>query len=135
MSDEGSAAAALLAELPAELLDQLAEAIADRLADKLEGRQAGAVSELLDAAALARRLGCSRDWVYEHADALGAIRLGGGRRPRLAFDPAQVDAYLAARQATRPDPPEPSPTPRTRRGRRQPQATDVPLLPIRPGSV
>lgn len=29
-------------------------------------------------------------FVYQHADELGAIRLGGGRRPRLRFDPRVV---------------------------------------------
>ena len=29
-------------------------------------------------------------FIYSHADELGCVRLGGGRRPRLRFDPAVV---------------------------------------------
>jgi hypothetical protein len=43
----------------------------------------------LDAAATARILGVERDWVYEHAEELGAIRLGGVRG-RLRFDARRV---------------------------------------------
>lgn len=32
----------------------------------------------------------TRDFVYAHANELGGIRLGGGPRPRLRFDPAAV---------------------------------------------
>jgi len=39
----------------------------------------------VDAATVARLLGVERDWVYEHADQLGGIRLGGPRG-RLRFD-------------------------------------------------
>jgi hypothetical protein len=41
-----------------------------------------------------KRLGRSRDWVYRHAEALGAVRTGEGVRPRLRFYPAKVAAYL-----------------------------------------
>jgi hypothetical protein len=30
------------------------------------------------------------NFVYQHANELGCIRLGGGRRPRLRFDPRIV---------------------------------------------
>jgi hypothetical protein len=42
--------------------------------------------EFLDASQLARVLGVERDWIYEHQEQLGAIRLGNGRRPRLRFE-------------------------------------------------
>jgi len=42
---------------------------------------------LIDAAEVARRRGVSRDWVYRHADELGAVRMGEGSRPRLRFPP------------------------------------------------
>jgi hypothetical protein len=41
---------------------------------------------LLSAAKLAERLGCSRAFVYSHADELGVVRLGEGPRARLRFD-------------------------------------------------
>jgi hypothetical protein len=42
--------------------------------------------EFLDASELAGVLGVERDWIYEHQELLGAIRLGNGRRPRLRFE-------------------------------------------------
>jgi hypothetical protein len=57
--------------------------------------------ELLDASELARVLGVERDWIYEHQDQLGAIRLGNGRRPRLRFELTRaveaLDELAAAR--------------------------------------
>jgi hypothetical protein len=48
---------------------------------------------LVNAATLARLLGTSRRYVYEHSAELGAIRLGKGEKAPLRFDP---DAALAA---------------------------------------
>ncbi len=42
-------------------------------------------ARFLDAAAVARMLSVEREWVYEHAVELGAVRLGGARG-RLRFD-------------------------------------------------
>ncbi len=61
------------------------EAVARRVVDLLTGTEAAG---LVDAAELARRLGVSRDWVYRHADELGAVHVGDGKRARLRFDPA-----------------------------------------------
>ena len=41
---------------------------------------------LVDAATLGHELGVSRQFVYDHAEELGVLRLGSGRRPRLRFD-------------------------------------------------
>lgn len=65
--------------LPDDQLEQLAGLIAERI----NGQDAGV--DLIDAAKLAARLGRSRDYVYEHANELGAIRLGNGPKPRLIF--------------------------------------------------
>jgi predicted DNA-binding transcriptional regulator AlpA len=46
----------------------------------------------LDAQEVAHRLGVSREWVYEHADELGAWRIGTGPRPRLRFPPHILDS-------------------------------------------
>jgi len=43
------------------------------------------MTALVDAASVAEHLGVSRDYVYEHADDLGARRLGSGPRARLRF--------------------------------------------------
>ena len=61
----------------------IAEAVAQRVLELVEERQGGG---LVDAAELARMLGVDRDWVYEHGERLGAIRLGDGPRPRLRFE-------------------------------------------------
>jgi hypothetical protein len=52
----------------------------------------------LDAAATARLLSVERGWVYEHAEELGGIRLGGARG-RLRFDRRRVCDRLAAGKA------------------------------------
>lgn len=68
------------------------EAVAARVADLLRSGRVGA--ELVDAAEIARRFGVSRDFVYGHADDLGAVRLGDGPKARLRFDPANVGQVL-----------------------------------------
>jgi hypothetical protein len=71
------------------------EALAFRLSELLgrSGEPADTDEErrrMLTAAEVSRRWGVSRRWVYEHAEALGAQRLGDGPRPRLRFDPEEV---------------------------------------------
>ena len=80
--------------LAEETIDQLAA----RVADLLDAR--GSVppaddrtpsgSGLLSASEVSRWWNVERGWVYQHADQLGVIRLGTGRRPRLRFDPERV---------------------------------------------
>lgn len=62
---------------------QVADAVAQRVLELIDQNQA---KELVDAAELARVLGVEREWVYEHGERLGAIRLGNGSRPRLRFE-------------------------------------------------
>jgi hypothetical protein len=62
----------------------LADLVAERVLDGL--RSPAPRPRLVDAAALARELGVGRRWVYEHRDALGAVQLGTGSKPRLRFD-------------------------------------------------
>jgi hypothetical protein len=91
---------------------------------------------LVDAQALAVVLGVSRDFVYEHADELGALRLGNGPKARLRFD---VDAALSCYGSERSQADTASvggdsddtPPPRRRRlPDRSPQPGSI--LPIRP---
>jgi hypothetical protein len=108
---------------------QTIEAIARRVVELLEKR--GLQNrELVDAAELARWLGIERSWVYSHAIELGAVKLGGGAKPRLRFDP-EVAARVLRRVGERPaaDPP-------ARSGKRAGQpprraGSEVPLLSIR----
>jgi hypothetical protein len=99
MSD-GVAAPYGAAEGAVRLPDDQLERLADLIAERLSARPADpppADCGLVSASVLAERLGCSRAYVYEHADALGAVRLGDGSRGRLRFD---VDAARAALSRT-----------------------------------
>jgi hypothetical protein len=88
---------------------------------------------LLTAADVARRFGLKRSWVYEHATALGAVRLGEGARPRLHFEARTVDSVLSARSTGERSPEvEAGEIERKRPGRpRRRMGTNVDLLPIR----
>lgn len=54
---------------------------------------------LVDAATLATELGVSRDWVYEHSDELGVLRLGNGPKARLRFDVATAKDCLVSERS------------------------------------
>jgi hypothetical protein len=84
------------------------------------------VGPLVDAAQLARELSVSRDFIYEHAAELGALRLGAGPKARLRFDPIAARAALADASASA----EPERSPRQpRRTTGRPRAGTI--LPIR----
>lgn len=51
----------------------------------------------MTAAQVASILGVSRDAVYGMADRLGAVRLGGGTRPRLRFEARRVQEAMTVR--------------------------------------
>lgn len=88
---------------------QAIEAIAVRVAELL--RQP-AVS-LMTVDEVAEMLRVRPEWVYEHADELGAYRLGSGERGRLRFDRQRVLAAMerpAARRQRRPSPPRRRPS-------------------------
>lgn len=82
-------------------LRALAEMVADVLVER------GVISDgprrparVLDAAAVAHLLGRERQWVYDHADELGAFRYGNGPRARLGFDAVDVERWMRARQGS-----------------------------------
>jgi hypothetical protein len=71
------------------------EALASRLAELLAPHEPQRPrAQLITAEEVARWWGIGRRWIYDHADELGARRLGGGRRPRLRFDPDEVAERL-----------------------------------------
>lgn len=78
-----------------EIADRLSGAIVARIVEVLreEGLspRRSETTAWLDAQEVAQRLGVSREWVYEHADELGALRIGSGPRPRLRFPPQILD--------------------------------------------
>ena len=78
-----------------QIADRLTDTVVARIIDviTIEGLigRAGGAQRWLDAQEVAERLGVSREWVYEHADELGARRIGNGRRPRLRFPAHSLD--------------------------------------------
>lgn len=106
--------------------DESVEAIARRVVE-LTGSECGSEG-WLDAAEVARRFSVSRDYVYEHADDLGAVRIGSGSRARLRFEPAKIREALESSPGRGPQPKR-EPVRHVRRER------DVTLLPVRGGSL
>ncbi len=82
--------------LDPDQLDELAAAIARHL--RAESKPSG--DGLVDAATVARELGVSRSFVYQHSEDLGARRLNG--RGRLRFDREQATAAFAAMESDAP---------------------------------
>ena len=121
----------------AEITPENIERIAQRVAQLLRHEHADHVPDpapagLVDASRLAKHLGLTRAWIYEHAHELGAIRVGSGPRARLRFDLATATAALAARSANDPrsgQAPGATTGPQLRRRRRRVQPA-VPLLPV-----
>ena len=114
-----------------KLSPQAIESIARRVIELLP-RDVSVQVELVDAAELAKRLGVDRSWVYTHAIELGAIRLGGGSRPRLRFDPQLAIARIRARAERSADQ---GPARRRAPSRRPTGAGGPRLLPIKGGGA
>lgn len=120
------------AEIAPETIERIAQRVVQLLhheRQQLDGA-ADAPRDLMDAGQLAKHLGLTRAWVYEHAQQLGAIPVGDGPRPRLRFDAQAAMKALNARQhrdeavATKTD------GPHRGRPRRRPASSTVPLLPV-----
>lgn len=116
-----------------KLHPQTVEAIAHRVIDLLQ-RNAAVTPDLIDAAALATRLGVDRSWVYAHAIELGAVKLGQGPRPRLRFDPKLAALRMRA-LGQDVDGPRPKPRERRRRPDRSSHDDRRRLLPIKGGGA
>jgi hypothetical protein len=101
MSAHSSAAPtrSLVVRLHPETAERLAIRVAALLVKHLERSQPTTTPaeepRLLSAAEVSRWWGVHRGWVYEHAQELGAIKIGDGERPRLRFDPERVARRLA----------------------------------------
>ena len=63
----------------------IVETIAQRVAELLR-TDLGLTPRFLTPLQVAERFAVSRKWVYDHAEELGATRLGQGPRARLRFD-------------------------------------------------
>ena len=95
-------------------LDLIAENLAavDRRLALIESERP-APDDLLTAGELAQRLGVSRAYVYDHADDLGAIRLGDGPKARLRFPPDTANAREPSERPQPAETPARKPTPTT----------------------
>ncbi len=102
------------------------EAIARRVVELQAERIPLGAPALVDATALAHAIGMSRAYVYEHADELGAVKVGDGKKPRLRFN---MGVALAAFSALT-DKPEAAEQPVRHKPRRIRPTASAPLLPI-----
>src|SRR5689334_18957277 len=84
------------------LQPEFVEAVAQRVVQLLRCEQP--TPEWIDATEAARGLGVSRSYVYEHSADLGAVRLGGGSKPRLRFDASRLTALPGSERSVA-DPP------------------------------
>lgn len=103
-----------------DLIEAIARRVVELLRDELQSRAVSA--RLMTAEQVADHLGVSRSWVYEHAQDLGAIKLGPGPKAPLRFDVFKATASFTVRNATSRDL---RPTPRL------PREAGGNLLPIR----
>jgi hypothetical protein len=120
------------AEIAPETIERIAQRVVQLLHHQTEAHDDGSniPRDLMDAGQLAKHLGLTRAWVYEHAQQLGAIQLGDGPRPRLRFDPQTATQALHARQHRSEPEPAKADGPRPGRPRRHRAPASVLLLPI-----
>lgn len=126
MQDHGSTdpAVLLMGALADEIADRLASRLAPHLAEIVEAggfdvkrahprHEDASANATYDVSAPAHGLWTARRvavhygvavrFIYQHAEALGAVRLGGGARPRLRFDPKVVRERWPRVGDTRPE--------------------------------
>ena len=78
----------------------IAEAVVDVLGERGLVVYAGPspAARVLKVREVARLLGRSAPWVYEHATELGAIRMGNGPKARIGFDLATIERWKREHQ-------------------------------------
>ena len=110
--------------LDPDVVELLAARIVQLLAQHLTPPPTSSLpsGRLLSAAEVSAWWGVSRGWVYQHANELGAVRIGDGQRPRLRFDPDRVAEHLNQPAAT----PPATAAPARRRARRSPRIRSDP---------
>lgn len=86
----------LIVRLHPETEVQVARRVAAIVLRHLARTQPEPKTETLTASEVAKRYRLHRGWIYEHAEELGAIRIGNGPRPRLRFDAEQVERRLTS---------------------------------------
>jgi hypothetical protein len=107
--------------LDSEDIERIAERVVTLLAEA-QREPVATSARFVDATTIAQLLDVDRDWVYAHAEQLGAIRLGG-ERGRLRFDLATLEQRFERVGST----PIRSASRASGRGRRAPRR--APLIP------
>ena len=95
-SSPSSASSSQTVSAPGEcdhMASELAEAVAARVVELLDARPASLLSLLLTVQDVAARLGASADYVRDHADELGVVRLPGAL---LRFDAGVIEDLCRA---------------------------------------
>jgi predicted DNA-binding transcriptional regulator AlpA len=78
---------------------EIAEAVADVLEERgLVSRRDETPGRVLKVAEVARLLGRSQTWVYEHAGELGAFKFTNSPKGRLGFDRLAIEKWKRERQ-------------------------------------
>ena len=134
---------AIARQVAVDLTPQAVEQIATRVAQLLHRQQqtqqqaqTGEPVGMVTVAQFAAYYKLNPAWVYEHADELGATRIGSGPKARIRIDFQIAKAALAQHRASRtPAPADAKP----RRPRRRPEtdlySPDAPLLESRPRQI
>ena len=130
---------AMARRVAVDLTPQAVEQVASRVAQMLQRQQQqsaeipGAKEQqgFLNVAQLARHLGLNPAWIYEHADELGAIRIGDGPKARIRFDLYTATQALRQHQPGRTQGPATATPRKPRRSPASPYRTNAPLLEIR----
>lgn len=99
-------------------------AIAEKVAEIIKPQHFD--GKLLTTNELCQARGLSRDWVYAHANELGAIRLSSGPKAQMRFDLAKADAYLATLSLLPTQEPAPQTATKRKPKRRRKTATTTP---------
>jgi hypothetical protein len=123
---------AIARQVVVDLTPQAVEQVATRVAALLHRQQQkqGQTEQepgMVTVSQLAKYLKLNPAWVYEHADELGAIRIGSGPKARIRFDFQTAKAALRQQRANE----TPAPVPvKPRKSRRRPTPPAAPLLPV-----
>jgi hypothetical protein len=129
-----SGLAARARQVAVDLTPQAVEQVAARVAQLLHLQQQNQEQDqprdpvgMLTVSQLANHLHLNRAWVYEHADELGAIRIGSGPKARIRFDFHTATDALKQQRASR----TPTLAPvKPLKSRRRRTPASVPLLPV-----
>jgi hypothetical protein len=135
----GAVAREVTVALTPQTIEQIADCVVRRLHRQQQNQQQAQTGEpvgMVTVAQFAAYYKLNPAWVYEHADELGATRIGSGPKARIRLDFQVAKAALAQHQANRMPPPADA-TPR--RPRQRPETNlyspEAPPLESRPRRI